>query len=139
MGHLLQHRHTSFHQATFTLIEVKTKGGLKVPSDGVIRLLLCAERCLRRTVNIHVVSKKYCQLHLEKQVLSELGGTVFTMQEHMLATAVGADNHYYDLVRLLVRTYFRLRFHHIVRLHNASLQVSKKRHKLNKLILFSGQ
>ena len=127
------------HQAAFTLLNAKNCGGLIKPAESVIGILLCDERKLRQITNIQNINRSCSQLKLESAVLSQMGCNAFEMDDHARSTTVGINNHYYDLVRLLVKTYFNLRFHHIVRLHNMKLQGKKIRQKCTKLVLFKGQ
>lgn len=136
---LFQEKPSSMPMDIFTLLLVKNRGGLKVPADGVIKLLTCAEKHLRAMQNVHAVNRSHSGLQLETSVLSEVGLGIFSMDEHMRATGVVVDNHYFDLLKLLIRTYFNLRMHHVCSLHNMKLQGAKKRQKLTKLVIFSGQ
>lgn len=123
----------------FILLNMKNLGRLQLPSDGVIAVLLSAERNLRHLCSTHKASISCTSLKLQYLVLREVGSDIFDMFGHAQDTADGCDNHYFDLVRLLVKIYFDVRFHHIVRLQNLTLQGSKIRQKYNKLVLFQGQ
>ena len=123
----------------FNFLNMKNLGRLQIPSDGVIAVLLSAERNLRQLSSISKASTSCTSLRLQHLVLREVGTDAFDMFAHVQDTADGCDNHYFDLVRLLVRIYFDVRFHHVVRLQNLRLQGKKIRQKYTKLVLFQGQ
>lgn len=126
------------YRDSLTLLTVKNCGKLVFPSDGVISILMSTERHLRQTTGLKL-STACSQLHLERCVLTDVGPAALGLEHHAKETSHGVDNHYFDVVRLLVRTYTNLRFHHIVRLHNTELQGKRLRQKYNKLVLFKGQ
>ena len=89
---------------------------------------------------IDVANRKLSSLKLQSVVLEELGSkNLFDLQGHFLATAVGIENRYFDLVRKLVDIFFTVRQYHIVRLHNMKKRATTLRQKLTKSILIMGQ
>lgn len=134
---LLSRQQSVRYGQALTLLHVKNCGGLLVPSDGVITILRAAERHLRQLTGLNVT--RYNHLHLERLVLSDVEPGTLGMDAHAVETSLGIDNHFVDVVRALVLVYFNVRSHHIVRLHNDSVQGQKMRQKYNKLLLFKGQ
>lgn len=128
-----------FYKEAFQLLNVKNLGKLQLPSDGVIRVLMSAERNLRQLTDTDHVNRSCCKLALQSRVLGDVGTDALELAEHAAETTSGIDNHYYDLVRLLVSIYYNARYHHVARLHTQRLQGKGIRQKYTKLILFKGQ
>ena len=129
---------TRFQEA-FTLLNAKNLGGLQVPADGVITILMSAERHLRQMSEVDILQRNCSLLRLQVKVLDDVGLNALDIDQHTLDTALGLENHYSDLVRMLLRIYFNVRMHHIARLHTLRLQGRRMRNKYTKLILFKGQ
>lgn len=129
------------HNSLFTLLNVKNRGRLVIPSDDVIDLLIVTETILRTNTTKDKAKRSYNKLLVESEVLAKISysGVFATLHSHMFSTAVGLDNHLYDLIRTLVSTYYNLCMSEIVRRHNILLQGNKIRSKCTKLILFKGQ
>ena len=95
---------------SFTLTNRRNEGGLKLLSAGVIAVLRSAEMNIRAMSKIDVANRKLSSLKLQSVVLEELGSkNLFDLQGHFLATGVGIENHYFDLVRKLVDIFFTVR------------------------------
>lgn len=122
---------------SLTLLHVKNCGKLLVPADGVITVLMSAESHLRELTGLKV--SRLGHLQLERLVVADVEPGTLQMAQHALETTVGINNHFYDVVRALVRIYFNVHSHHIVRLHNESVQSQKMRQKYTKLLLFKGE
>ena len=126
--------------AAYQLIKLRNNGGLVVPSDGVVKVVACAERHLRQLSDLHSLNIKAKNLQLQARVLQELGSDdVLELGQHIFDTVEGIDHHGTSLMRRLVSSYFSLRQHHIARLHTLKLQGSSVRQSLTKTILFKGQ
>ena len=124
----------------YWLLQLKDKGGLVIPSPGITELLMCAEKTLRRAQNVQsakVVSPVHVmtnQVKREHGMLDTLG-----LGSHIIDTQHIIDNHYYNLIELLVTKYYNIRQRHVARLHTSNIRRKPtKRQKLTKLILFSG-
>lgn len=127
------------YKSSSHLLRLKQNGGLVVPSDPVIRVLLLTEQQLRHIGDVKHPSASLTCLRLERNVMSLAGQDTLCSSSHALATQVGIDNHHFSLMRLLVSTYYKVRVYHIVKLHNEFVQGARVRHNLTKTILFKGQ
>ena len=103
----------------FHLIRLKNEGGLLVPAPGVVSILISAEKALRRCMNVNS-SKRICTAQdVIYAVKTECGGTDFlNLHQHIVDSQSGIDNHYFDLIEVLVLKYHSLRMNHVARLHN---------------------
>jgi hypothetical protein len=129
---------TKYHNS-FLLLNIKNCGGLTIPSDGVIEIIMSAERHLRQITTIHKVQRSATEVLLRKCVLADVGADCLHLSEHALSTSLGIENHYFDVVTILISIFFKLRYHHIVRLHNMYMRGRSIRQKCTKLVLFKGQ
>ena len=122
------------------LLQLKQAGGLVVPSVGCVKIIRSTERQIHRLSSLDCVTPSMTLLRVQKNVVAEMGSSnAFGTVEHAVETQVGIDNHYLSIVRSLVKTYFNLRQHHIVKLHNLRAKGKNVRHNLTKTILFKGQ
>ena len=128
------------YRSSCHLLKLKQTGGLIMPSSGCINIVMHAERHIRRLSALDEVTRGMSLLRVQSLVLAEIGSeNVFDAGEHASDTQVGIDNHYMSLIRSVVRVYFNLRQHHIVKLHNLKMNGKNVRHNLTKTILFKGQ
>lgn len=128
------------YDRAYHLLVLKNRGGLVVPSQGTVAVIKSAEKAIRQLLDINSVTKHCKPAKVEYVVKAELGTSdVFKMENHIIETQHGIDNHQYDLLSLLVHIYFTLRQHHIARMYNLRQQGDSVRHKLTKTILFKGQ
>ena len=122
------------------LFQHRQYGGLIMPSDGVIKILKVAESHIRGMSELNRATSQCTSKKLQARVLHQLGNQpLFDIDIHFRETQVGIDNHFFDLLRIVVHIYYELRQHHIVRLHNMGQKNKAVRHKLTKTILFMGQ
>ena len=63
--------------------------------------------------------------------------SLFNIDDHFIETQMSIDNHYLDLLRVIVDIFLELQQHHIVRLYNSGQR--SVRHLPTKTILFFGQ
>ena len=63
---------------------------------------------------------------------------MLNLKDHLVESQHGIDNHYFDLITLLVERYYVTRLRHIARIHSMSFKNSSVRQKLTKSILFKG-
>lgn len=130
----------SRYATSYFFLELKTNGGLVKPSEGVVSVVVAAERHLRQISSITKLPKKSQQKHLEVRVLSELGNLdIFYMGDHVLESQEGIDNHHLSLIRSIIQHFCTLRHHYTSRLHNIKIHESVKRNKLTRDIIFLGQ
>ena len=128
------------YNKAYHLLTLKNRGGLVVPSCGTVAVVKASEKAIRQLMNIRSV-KRMCKLaQVQYVVKSELGSSdVFSMGSHILQTQHGIDNHYFDLISVLVHIYFHLRQHHIAKTYHLREQGAAVRQALTKTILFKGQ
>lgn len=120
------------YQHLYTLLEVKNNGGLVRASDGVISLLLVADRYFR-------ISDKPHYIECVRYTLSNLNSNdVLDLGIHITDTSTGISNHYTAMVRAILLKFFNLRQHHVAKLHSIRLQGPSIRHNSTKLTLFRG-
>ncbi|KAI8746475.1 DNA transposase THAP9 isoform X3 [Biomphalaria glabrata] len=120
---------------SYHLLNIKNKGGLIIPSNGTVSVLLSAEKAIRHRMKINSV--KMCRyeevLYIVKK---DLGTTdIFELGGHILEIQSGIDNHYFNLITVLVNIYFNMRQHHIAKMYNIQQHATVVRQKLSKLIL----
>jgi len=132
------------HQPDFSgayhLLTLKNNGGLFVPSEGVVKVLMVAEKRVRLLSSVCRASNNVTSLQVITAVCDAVGSNdVFDLGDHITDTQHGIDNHHYKTMRVLVEIYVDLRLHHIAKLHTIRLHNSSVRHKLTKTILFKGQ
>lgn len=122
----------------YHLLELKNRGGLVVPAEGVVHVVEEAEKCIR----VMSAGKPHfiCPLNvLDIYVRRAVGAKdIFHLEEHIINTQVGIDNHHYQLMSLIVRYFHQLRMHHITKLHNEKLQAGNCRKASTKNLLFMG-
>jgi len=124
------------------LIRLKDNGGLIKPSHGVIAIVQRIEMQIRVLMSTdapaHSISR--LGLKLETGVLGDIEPVkLFGHSRHVLETADAIDNHVFLLVRKIVRAYFDLRKHHILRNWNIRQQGRVVRQTLTKTVLFRNQ
>lgn len=123
----------------YQLLELKNKGGLLVPSHGLVNLLLATEKLMRRMMNVTSARSLCSKREVLYAMKSEYGGSdPLCLGDHIMETQHGIDNHFFDLLNLLVDIYYTLRQRHIARLHTSNTTGMSVRQKLTKLILFKG-
>ena len=120
----------------------KDRGGLFKPSKSVIQVCEETEKCFRRMLasnDGHLPQCSGMSEAIQLAVLQNLNGEVFTeFFDHMLECAI-EDNHIYNLIKLVARSYAKIRFYHLGQLKTTEISEPKIRKKLNKLILFKNQ
>lgn len=128
------------YTAAYQLIELRNNGGLFLPSEGILKVLISAERHLRHFCYINKATNNLTVLRLQQIVLAEHGASdIFGLEHHIFDSAEGIDHHGIDLIRLTVSHFYTLRQHHIAKLHTLRLQGRVVRQSLNKTIIFKGQ
>ena len=98
--------------------------------DSITRHSDGAESCREGdSSSLSKASSKDVDSHLHRP-----GGTedVFQLGEHIEETQFGIDNHYSNLLSLVVSVFLKVRLHHIVKLTSLDLQKGSMRKKLCK-------
>lgn len=123
----------------FAFLRLKNNGGLILPSDGVISIVLSAEHHLRTAMRAQN-SKRLKLLELQKNVLSDVGQyDLLNLGDHIGNSAVGIDNHHFSIIRIIAEVFYELRQHHIAKIHNLHMHRKNIRQNNNKIVLFLGQ
>jgi hypothetical protein len=121
--------------SSYHLLELKNKGGLVVPSEGIVRVVQCAEKGLR-ALSAQKPGLLTCDLRdLSRYVRSAIGfADVFSLGEHIAK----AQDHHFQLINQIVSVYHKIRMHHVMRLKNDELLAGSCRKSSIKKILFQG-
>ena len=74
-------------------------------------------------------------------VLNNLGNTeVFSeLNDHALESPIGEEYHIFSLIKMIAKSYCKIRFYHLGKLETEKVKGPNIRKKLSKLILFQGQ
>ena len=126
-------------ECNYQLLHLKNNGGLVVPAEGVIKLVIVAERYLRQLTDVNFASHQIKTVRLLTMVKAHVGAVdIFGLGHHIVETQFGVDNHHYNLISLLVSVFHKLRQHHVAKLHTQQLQRGNIRKKVCKTVLFMG-
>lgn len=122
-------------------LSIRNNGGLIIPSDAVISVVLCAEQCIRQVCaeGNTKLSFVYCCSKLEQRVLSSVNIAKLFDVAHMHDTCEGIDNHVFSLIRQIVRMYVKVRKYHVVKQWNILMKGRNVRQMLTKTVLFKNQ
>lgn len=125
----------------YTFLSLKNNGGLIIPSDAVVSVVLLAERCIREicAINNSTLSFVNVTVNLEQRVLSDFNVSKLFNKQHMQDTLDGIDNHVFSLIRHIVRCYVNVRKFHAVKCWNVKTKGKIVRHMLTKTVLFKNQ
>lgn len=125
----------------FTFLSMKNNGGLVIPSDAVISVVMCAERCIRQVsaAGKTSLSFAYCGAKLEQLVLSSVNVYKLFDVGHMRDTCDGIDNHVFSLIRQIVRFFVNIRKFHAIKHWNIKAKGKNVRQMLTKTVLFKNQ
>lgn len=115
----------SFDQ-NYHLLILKNKGGLMIPSVGMVKVVRSAERSIRQSVSGQAVEVALITQFVRAEIGSE---DVFFLGEHIQDTQFGIDNHHFVLMSLVVSVFHKLRLHHIAKLNTLQLQSGNTRKK----------
>jgi hypothetical protein len=123
----------------YHLLQLKNKGGLVIPSDAAVKVVLSAERYLRLLSDIKSATGQINTKKLVTLVKIHIGSEdIFKLGDHVVESQFGIDNHHYRLITLMVSTFCSMRQHHIAKLHTQQLQKGSVRKKFAKTVLFMG-
>ncbi|KAL2092151.1 hypothetical protein ACEWY4_011949 [Coilia grayii] len=123
----------------YHLLALRNNGGLLIPSAGTVKVVRCAEQCIRRVCNVSSAACQCSEALLQRVVKAEIGSEdIFNLGNHIEETQDGIDNHHYNLISHILAAFYKLRQHHIAKLHTIQLQSKSLRRKLCKVVLFQG-
>ena len=98
------------------------------------------QRAIHNVMNIYSV-KRICKLpQVEMMVKAGLGTCdVFQMGTHIVDTQHGIDNHFFDLMALIVHVCYTVRQHHTAKVYNIRQPGAAVGQQLTKTVLFKEQ
>ncbi|XP_017291504.1 uncharacterized protein LOC108247691 [Kryptolebias marmoratus] len=107
----------------YQLLELKNEGGLVTPSQGVVYILTAAEKGIRLFMST-ASAKNICSVHKVTMYVKNECGDIdpLCLGEHITESQYGIDNHYFDIIKVLVACYYTIRQKHIARLHSSHLK-----------------
>ena len=121
----------------------KSNGGLRLPSDGLLKICKETEKCVMRMLNANegglphsaglssAIANTVLQACVESGVFSKL-------DQHMFdSTAV--NNHIFSLIKCCCQCYVTIRMHHLGKSRNAKMHEKVIRKQFSKLVLFKHQ
>ena len=117
---------THFDQS-YHLLTLKNNGGLMFPSEGVVKVVRSAERCIRQGTSGQAVGLMQTIQFVRAEVGSE---DIFCLGEHIVQTQHGIDNHHFTLMSSVVSVFHRIRLHYIAKLLTLRLQSGNNRKKI---------
>ena len=121
----------------------KTNGGLRLPSDGLLKVCKETEKCIMRMLNANggglphsaglsnAIAATVLSVCVEKGVFS-------TLDQHMFDSTPG-NNHILSLIKCCSQSYVTIRMHHLSKLTNAKMHDKVIRKQFSKLVLFKHQ
>ena len=127
------------------LITLRNKGGLKIPSKSVHTVCKLTEQeiklCLSKDLALKSLSSSRPKRHIKSRVMRRLVGTdIFSsIQGHLLTEEVGEENHYTNLISILIECYVDVKLHAVAKTYTMGEVGEPIRHKLSKLIIFKHQ
>lgn len=116
----------------------KDRGGLIYPTHFMLRFVRLAERLFRRML-LSDPEAVGGERYLHVCIMSMLGTPPAIFTEHAVETQDGVDNHYTNIIRILVGLFYTARIHHQAKKKNLRLHKDLIRNKNTKLIIFTGQ
>jgi hypothetical protein len=121
------------------LQQLRNRGGLVFPSNGVVKVLTAKKHVIRTPGQLRLLTGNFNNRRIALEVLARVGSESLFETEHGIVTTVGIDNHTTDLIRIITDIYLDVRKHHIARLQNEDLMKSFLLSKLNRSVIFAGQ
>ena len=131
-----------FHESNF--IKFKDRGNLFKPTKSVIKVCEETEKAVERMLNSTSGKLPHCKGvpdAIATAVLNNLGNTeVFSeLNDHALESPIGEEYHIFSLIKMIAKSYCKIRFYHLGKLETEKVKGPNIRKKLSKLILFQGQ
>jgi hypothetical protein len=126
-------------RSDFILLEAKNNGGLFIPSDDLITCCRITELVIREVSNKglrKMKNKTILELSMRNILDTEAFNDLRTTS-YMDHKPLG--NHVFELIKLIVLQYSKVRLHHMAKERTLSLNKPCVRNKLTKTILFKGQ
>ncbi|KAL7635341.1 UNVERIFIED_CONTAM: hypothetical protein RMT77_014408 [Armadillidium vulgare] len=122
-----------------SLINIKNKGGLVLPSQDVIKTCRWCEKVIRQEVGVSPSFRKNIKSYLMYSVMQYLSfESMFpSLQEHAKNNSID-ENHICLLIKNIISAYLDVRLHYIGKEYSISQKGTSVREKYNKLILFRG-
>jgi hypothetical protein len=123
---------------SYHLLKLKNNGGLVIPSRGVIVIIENAEKAIRQLSMNPMRNCKFQNIliFVKKMIRNE---DLLGLDQHATESQHEIDNHFFDLLRSIVKAYYDLRHHHIAKMYTVQKLGLSIRHQVNKTVLFKGQ
>ena len=121
----------------------KSNGGLKLPSEGLLKICEETEKAIMRMLNVNQGGLPHCtglpdaiastvlQVCVEHDVFSSL-------KQHMFDTTA-VNNHVFSLIKCCCKSYVTIRMHHLGKQRSAKMHEKFVRKEFSKLTQFKGQ
>ena len=116
---------SSFDES-YHLLALKNNGGLVIPSEGTVKVLRAAERVIRHASARQAPKKSTVTYIVREEIGTE---DIFQLGEHIEETQFGIDNHFSNLLSLVVSVFLKIRLHHIAKLTSLEIQKGSMRKK----------
>lgn len=124
----------------YSLIKRKSRGGLKYPSESVLKICQKSEAVIRTAVRLNKLASRTLLTDLLHEVLYAFHGRELfnELHEHMFDNSP-LDNHYMHLVRSVAENYINMRLFHVGKQATESLHTAQVRQMFKKITQFKGQ
>lgn len=107
----------------YHLLTLRNNGGLLIPSYGTVKVIRSAEHRIRQASNILSAAHQCSERLLKRVVKADIGSQdIFDLGNHSTETQDGIDNHHYSLISRIVSCFYKLRQHHVAKVHTLKLQ-----------------
>lgn len=125
---------------SYSLIVRKNRGGLRFPSESVLKICRKSESLVRMALHMKKLASRTLLHDLLHQVVEAFyrKDLFAELHEHMFENTP-LDNHYIHLVRCIAETYLNMRLFHLGRQATENLHTTKIRQVFRKLTQFKGQ
>ena len=116
----------------------KSNGGLKLPSDGLLKVCKETEKCVMRMLNVnggglpHSCGLSNAIANTVLQVCVE--SRVFSMLDQHMFDSTTVNNHIFNLIKSCAESYVKIRMHHLSKLRNAEMHKKVIRKQFSKLV-----
>ena len=131
---------TNLSSCSASLLKLKNKGGLVVPSASTLQIVRHCELVLRSSVNIkRVHCGKWEQIVVCKMMMDLPDGLFPELKQHFIETAKDFQTHEYVLISMICKQFIHVRRYHTINLTNRTLTGQSIRHSSNKNVLFLHQ
>ncbi|CAH0558622.1 unnamed protein product [Brassicogethes aeneus] len=136
----------AINDESYSLISFKDKGGLHIPSYGLVKICqgveIAIKNMLLSTDNKIPKEKNFMDIFVianAQKYYTDIYNLFPILHNHFLESAPCDENHGFLLVKNIVRSYAKIRLYNLAKKHTETIQGNAVRRQLNKLILFNHQ